>query len=633
MHQASSVSSRLRDRRAQLQQRRAMSRHAHTEQQSFVTGQPQFNFSISPFPLEPNTIPEPRQPRQRRDSHGLSPPSPARHAQNIDTTFPEQLYSTRQRSVTAEPESNLVTSPEGERAWLLPQEECGDRIERLLQRVHRAQQTRREGQMRMEMASPRAHTRFDSPQRQPAACHGPREQAVVSVSNTVSTASLRSDATDMGSRSMLPATEPFSPRRRAATMDPAIEKTPGNKGDRAQFDFDETPVASEPVQSPIEAIKTKIARVRARREARLKQEGELDMPLSSPASHSTVSGGRPVANRMHSEISGTTYYTSDDDSDDDFFESWDNQMLFREMELPLKDLEWDKRVYYHHVARTNDKVRRALEDVEIADCRESCLGELLGKREAARVLQESAGEAPMAGQFAQPNQAEAQAVAEWMDADDDSDVSSDCQSFDWTQNGFGYMEFRRRSRSSLASSSIAMSPTGERTPRHGLAALLANEQPRPISALIESPFASPSAMSRPQSTSLADRSSIHGSVSSSTARAATADFSEALGAAAAVPLAAAAAAAAAGPGRRCAGAPADLEAVEEVDEGGIEDEWMAMGSSGEFGAARALSEAEEDALAREQLSFLQCENHEMRQRIQQMRRVMASLTQLAVAAS
>ncbi|KAJ2844650.1 hypothetical protein IWW36_005098 [Coemansia brasiliensis] len=355
----------------------------------------------------------------------------------------------------------------------------------------------------------------------------------------------------------------------------------------------------------------------------------MDMPLSSPASHSTVSGGRPVATRMHSEISGTTYYTSDDDSDDDFFESWDNQMLFREMELPLKDLEWDKRVYYHHVARTNDKVRQALEDVEIADCRESCLNELLGKREAAQVLRESAGEAPMAGQFAQPNQAEAQAVMEWMDAEDASDVSSDCQSFDWTQNGFGYMEFRRRSRSSLASSSIAMSPTGERTPRRGLAAMMANEQARPISALIESPFASPSAISRPQSASLVDRSSIHASVSSSTARAATADFSEAIGAVTVVPLSAAAA----GPSRRCAGAPVDLEAVEEVDESSIEDEWMVMGSGDEFGTVQALSEAEEDALAREQLSLLQNENHEIRQRIQQMHRVMASLTQLAIAAS
>ncbi|KAJ1760476.1 hypothetical protein EV180_000171 [Coemansia sp. RSA 518] len=518
----------------------------------------------------------------------------------------------RQRAVTQVPTSPLSPrSPLNPGSPLLAQEECSERIDRLLQRVHRAQQSRREGIVRMEMTSPRTPTRLDPPV--PLVL----VQESATSSSTVSTASIRSDFSARDTRP-----EAFSPRRRAATMDPAGEKTPTA---RERFSFGR----ADNDRKPSDDMRAKIERVRARRAARLKDEMH-ESPVHSPVGESFEQAQLP---RMRSEISGTTYYASDDD-ECDFFEMHDNLMLFREMEVPVKDVDWDKRVYYHHVARTNDAFRKAVEDVEIADCRESYVAELLGRREAADILRSDAGnlradqsslradqsnfradqsnlrtdqsnehvdEAPhisrsegmMAGEFAQPNQAEADAVLEWMD--DESDVSSEGHSFDWTQHGFGYMEFRRRSRSSLASSSV-LSP-GEHTPRRGLSDLMANDQSRPIS---ESPSI------RPMD---ATRSGLEWSVSSSTARAATANFSEAV--------------AAVGNVRQV------LPGLAEVDESDSDDDWHML-DSGDL--ARPMTAAEEEAMAQEQLHELRSQNQELRVQVQHMFKAVASLTQVVIGA-
>ncbi|KAJ2823959.1 hypothetical protein IWW50_003556 [Coemansia erecta] len=643
MHQAST--SRLRDRRAQTQTQRRMAARGNLPRAegSFVSGQPQFSFSppaVSAFPLQPLEIPDRSEIHTNRLDTTANMQGPRAGA--YDATARTRTATThmgvctpsqaevRRRSVTVSPS---VQSPRcgqlGPTSPLLAQEECSERIDRLLQRVHRAQQSRREGLVRMELTgSPRTPTRLDPPLARPVRAQSPSDS-----SGTVSTASIRSDIeADASGPHMDPL---FSPRRRAATMDVAREKC-------TQERFGSADVQA---RAPAEDMRAKIERVRARRAARLK--AEMASEASSPVMRSPDESQEPRLARMHSEISGTTYYASSDDGESDFFETRDNLMLFREMEVPMKDVDWDKRVYYHHVARTNERFRQAVEDVEISDCRESFLGELLGRREAARVLNQgrasgqggtgttnrvsSASSTPTAGRFtpagrggaahlldsgsrfAAPNQAETDAVLEWMD--DESDVSSEGHSFDWTQHGFGYMEFRRRSRSSLASSSV-MSPGSEHfTPRRGLGAMMANDAPRPISTVLESPLESPRTASRQPS--LMDATGLEWSVTSSTARAATANFSEAVGAVADTRL-----------------EPAGLAAVAEADESDAsmdsDEDWQML-SSDEF-AAKPMSAAEEEALALEQLGSLRGQNHELRSQIQQMRRAVASLTQVVVGA-
>ncbi|KAJ2407023.1 hypothetical protein J3F80_003111 [Coemansia sp. RSA 2526] len=557
MHQASAT--RLRDRRAQIQRRTAARASVIQTERSFVAGQPQFSFSppeTSAFPLPPLEIANARAQFNPMFTHA-EPAMGHGRTSTVHMRVQNGPIEVRQRAVTQVPTSPLSPrSPLNPGSPLLAQEECSERIDRLLQRVHRAQQSRREGIVRMEMTSPRTPTRLDPPV--PLVL----VQESATSSSTVSTASIRSDFSARDTRP-----EAFSPRRRAATMDPAGEKTPTA---RERFSFGR----ADNDRKPSDDMRAKIERVRARRAARLKDEMH-ESPVHSPVGESFEQAQLP---RMRSEISGTTYYASDDD-ECDFFEMHDNLMLFREMEVPVKDVDWDKRVYYHHVARTNDAFRKAVEDVEIADC-----------HEAPHI---SRSEGMMAGEFAQPNQAEADAVLEWMD--DESDVSSEGHSFDWTQHGFGYMEFRRRSRSSLASSSV-LSP-GEHTPRRGLSDLMANDQSRPIS---ESPSI------RPMD---ATRSGLEWSVSSSTARAATANFSEAV--------------AAVGNVRQV------LPGLAEVDESDSDDDWHML-DSGDL--ARPMTAAEEEAMAQEQLHELRSQNQELRVQVQHMFKAVASLTQVVIGA-
>ncbi|KAJ2357414.1 hypothetical protein H4S01_006496, partial [Coemansia sp. RSA 2610] len=155
-------------------------------------------------------------------------------------------------------------------------------------------------------------------------------------------------------------------------------------------------------------------------------------------------------------------------------------------------------------------------------------------------------------------------------------------------------------------------------------------QRQPISTVIESPL----------------QSALEWSVTSSTARAATANFSEAV---------------AAPPGAEPAPrhrrglfafgarrAPADLAAVAEADEGAgpgsdsssdsssgssSDDDWQLLGSGDEFGPAKPRSAAEEAALQQKRLDALREQNHDLRLHVQQARQAVALLAQMAIGAS
>ncbi|KAJ2452020.1 hypothetical protein GGI03_006811 [Coemansia sp. RSA 2337] len=126
----------------------------------------------------------------------------------------------------------------------------------------------------------------------------------------------------------------------------------------------------------------------------------------------------------------------------DFFENSYNVSMFQELSAPVKELEWDKRVYYYHLAQNNDAYRRISEDVDVKDCRSECLNELGGSSRRRRD--------------------EIDAVSAWLEDPDDVDDIGE-RSFDWSRDGFGYMEFRRLSRASINS---VLSPGGlaSRTP-------------------------------------------------------------------------------------------------------------------------------------------------------------------------
>ncbi|KAJ2726424.1 hypothetical protein GGI07_000562 [Coemansia sp. Benny D115] len=298
---------------------------------------------------------------------------------------------------------------------LMPVDECSERIDRLLQRV---QQKHREYTARQALTSPtpRTPTRFDQ-------------------ASTVSTVSLRSASE---SEQPLQETEPavFSPRRRAATMDPA-PSSPAAPVSSAIVGASSRGGSVAQRASAAE-MRMKIERVRARRAAKLAEQDAYSGAWSPTA-------GSPPAS-MHSSLGAF--------ADEGFFERSSVRALFREVPLVLKDVEWDKRVYYHHVAQQQGD---AADDVEIRGCREECLVELLGRREAARVLARTGHEALLAPEDRlladglRPSGAEVDALADWIDQcssgdDGSNDDDDDCRSFDWSRDGFGHVEFRRLSR-------------------------------------------------------------------------------------------------------------------------------------------------------------------------------------------
>ncbi|KAJ1966220.1 hypothetical protein GGI12_000242 [Dipsacomyces acuminosporus] len=394
----------------------------------------------------------------------------------------------------------------------MPVEECSERIDKLLQRV---QQTHREYTARQALTSPKTPTRFDIPlsPRQPvdSRSRNGRHQRKDTAS-TVSTISLGSDSADNAhdgnSRPPVAAyvVTPeeaervlYSPRRRAATLDPAMSQTTSTPAARSSVK--PSSISKAPTQEPRTAarkttttaeVRMKLEKLRARRAARLEAQAaglETGSPKAAsatqPEATATAGGARSAnadtespASRATSGLSGSTTYLSNDDAD--FFDNGEVVNMFQEIPLPLKDVEWDKRVYYYHVSQKNEAYRKATEEAEVGDYREECLVDLLGQKVATKVIAKTA--APLLNDSGNSMSAtetvhvqvtsssendgseelsgdDIDAIAAWIDEDNDLSSDDDC-SFDWSRDGFGYMEFRRLSKASIASSMI-MSPSND----------------------------------------------------------------------------------------------------------------------------------------------------------------------------
>ncbi|KAJ2808733.1 hypothetical protein H4R20_000678 [Coemansia guatemalensis] len=506
----------------------------------------------------------------------------------------------------------------------MPIEECGERIERLLQRV---QQMHREYETRQAMAPPQTPTRLDERRVRSPNAHNNGTRGRAHAGSRCSTAS--SVATEAISDSGAPDAaakneEAHSPRRRAETMNPDAEAKLTSGGL-----FGTELVA----KTPIERTREKLALLRARRAARLREEEKACSPTSDSATETSGARAKDLV-RTRSEISGTTAYPSDEDDGTDgagFYEARDNLALFREIEMPARDIHWDKRVFYHHVSRTNERFRHATEDVTIADCRDSCLAELTGRRPAAR--ERNSTGAPLAsrrrsrGTPRRQQEAEVAALSAWMEEDDDCGSDDADHSFDWSRNGFGYMEFRRRSRSSMASTASLLSPAAEPCP--------APATPPPACDSLE-PLVSPSHAS----------SGHTWSITSSTARAATANFNEA--------VSAAAAAASPQPDEECfdaalpgvfgmgarthvqrglhlhSGFGETLEGIAEGDEPDTDDDWLLLDK--EDVVAEPVSTIDAEEAARAQLRVLKAENQELYRNVSQARATIQALTRIVLRA-
>ncbi|PIA16712.1 hypothetical protein COEREDRAFT_97281 [Coemansia reversa NRRL 1564] len=271
----------------------------------------------------------------------------------------------------------------------------------------------------------------------------------------------------------------------------------------ATQEFFGTKLAAE---TPVERTREKLALLRARRASQLSED---------KADNSTSELTKEMV-RMRSESSMTTFYHSDErdeDNDAGFFESSDNLILFREIERTARDITWDKRVFYYHVSRTNKRFRHATEDITIADCRDSCLADLADQQGATHERNSSGArdalascrhsrDAPNARQ--QQDAADVAGFGEQMEDDDD----------DWWLDRFGYIDFRRRSCSSMESTTSLLSPAPEESS--------APPTPPPACKSPE-PLASLSYAT----------SGRTWSINSSTARVATANFNKAISTAAA----------------------------------------------------------------------------------------------------
>ncbi|KAJ2705578.1 hypothetical protein H4R19_005109, partial [Coemansia spiralis] len=332
-HQPSSTS-RLRERRMQLGRQRRSGNPAPAQPRTATHDHAQFSFAPHQPPVSALLAQAPGTGRGapfRCDSGASVHPAGASWARAAAPVHPPVRSPVRSPGP-----GTLVPDP------LMPIEECSERIERLLQRV---QQTHRKYAVQQALAAPQPATRFAArlPQPLPPAASAAGRQ---SSGSTASTASQHSVSSLQNSTGRHIAAAPYSPRRRAVTLGPSTTKS---SGERLALALDQ-PSA----KTPIEEMRAKIERVRARRAARLKEE----MAHQSPrVGCSPAAGDRPaMLARMHSEISGTTYYASDDDGGygEDFFENKENLALFREAQMPVRDIDWDKRVYYHHVARTDD---------------------------------------------------------------------------------------------------------------------------------------------------------------------------------------------------------------------------------------------------------------------------------------
>ncbi|KAJ1672695.1 hypothetical protein EV182_006679, partial [Spiromyces aspiralis] len=69
----------------------------------------------------------------------------------------------------------------------------------------------------------------------------------------------------------------------------------------------------------------------------------------------------------------------------DFFDQENVVAMFQEIPLQLKDPDWDKRVYYHYIRNTNQEYKDLVENIELRDCRDECLAEMIGERRARKL--------------------------------------------------------------------------------------------------------------------------------------------------------------------------------------------------------------------------------------------------------
>ncbi|KAJ1806825.1 hypothetical protein LPJ75_004960, partial [Coemansia sp. RSA 2598] len=531
------------------------------------------------------------------------------------------VFGSRQRSVTVQPSPVSgrldrfravgYVSPDP----LMSVEECSERIDKLIQRVH---EKHREYTARQALTSPspKTPTRFDLSmeaempnQQQLSGQKQVRSKGSRASTATVSTVSLGtdSDCEGLGLRlrqanvvAVEEAEGIYSPRRRAVTMGPALgepsdirlepqrQQQLRRRLSGAEIIGDQRPRAAK---TSTAEIRKKLEKVRARRAAKLAEQAAADAADAAEADAEALEQQEQLGlglglglglaagqsqsvpatiGRTSHALSGLSGKTCLADLDDnDFFESSTARAMFQEIPLPLKDIEWDKRVYYYHVAQSNDKFREATEAVEIRDCRHECLADLLGERAAAQAMStltsattllsssddgDGNGDCvPGGGGGVRPSGAEVDAVADWIDDNSEDGGDDGDRSFDWSRDGFGYMEFRRQSRASLASGHL-LSPGGgtdgraRQTP--SLAAVAAQPSPsppQPSSALrqVISPSTAGTAVSMSSNNDEMQGPSMSmlgtmtedsaPSLSPVTARAAATDFSDAIVAAAVTP--------------------------------------------------------------------------------------------------
>ncbi|KAJ1841694.1 hypothetical protein LPJ73_006031 [Coemansia sp. RSA 2703] len=207
----------------------------------------------------------------------------------------------------------------------------------------------------------------------------------------------------------------YSPRQRAVTVGPSLsERRAKLAARRLSGDCGGATSVAE--------VRRKIEMVRARRAERLALEAE--QAAAEQAAEQAAAEQAATEPVMPVSLSASPSVSPAE---------------FQEIAMPVRDIEWQKRIYYHYAAQENEDFRRLSEPVEIRDCRAECLEDLLGPD--AQVPDASIGHVA---------DSEVDAVADWLDEDDD-DVSDgfDAASFDWSRAGFGYIEFGSPSRTSL----------------------------------------------------------------------------------------------------------------------------------------------------------------------------------------
>ncbi|KAJ1922337.1 hypothetical protein H4219_000199 [Mycoemilia scoparia] len=392
-------------------------------------------------------------------------------------------------------------------------EECGERIDRLLRKV---QQSRREATVRREISSstiaPGTPTRFDID-------YHPGEFGTNTGKRHQDTHRQRSKTICIES--------PMSTVRVKQLEQPKTTSNDKNTPAPAKNNTQAKPqrVSTTDIRKKLEALREK------------RRKAQMPDSILSPRSLSEKS---PCTRGPSGGLGIVGDPEPMDDTDDssstqvDFFDQESVVAMFQEIPLQLKDPDWDKRVYYHHISQTNDEYKRLVDDIKILDCRDECLTEMVGSRRAEKLRLPSpkdlikSGDAPnitlrnrqshssphrpelnsasdskeatsstdsestfsvfpnsnsidLSADFwleQQPGKPmptsplgvgedNIEAITEWLEEDSDgegSDSTSDVDlSFDWTRDGFGYMEFRRLSRMPANSQQAQDS---EKTPKH-----------------------------------------------------------------------------------------------------------------------------------------------------------------------